>query len=139
MNLPFNIKFTIFDENKPISKTQEKLKETIIQENLRDIIKELFNADDNFKFLDRAEASVCSIDENKQLRLGLDTNNLKNINTPCIFIKNTLHFHQKHSGFKEYFTIEELKYISYKIKNGLEEFLHYEIDEPIIYINIDEL
>ena len=30
MNLPFNIKLVIFDENKPISKTQEKLKETII-------------------------------------------------------------------------------------------------------------
>jgi len=132
MNLPFNIKFTIFDENKPISKTQEKLKETIIWENLRDIIKELFNTDDNFKFLDRAEASVCSIDENKQLRLRLDTNNLKKY-------QHSLHFHQKHSGSKEYFTIEELKYISYKIKNGLEDFLHYEIDEPIIYINIDEL
>lgn len=132
MNLPFNIKFVIFDENKPISKTQEKLKETIIWENLRDIIKELFNTDDNFKFLDRAEASVCSIDENKQLRLRLDTNILKKY-------QHSLHFHQKHSGSKEYFTIEELKYISNRIKNGLEEFLHYEIDEPIIYINIDEL
>lgn len=130
MNLPFNIKFIIFDENKPISKTQEKLKETMIWENLRNIIKELFNTDDNFKFLDRVEASVCSIDENKQLRLRLDTNNLKKY-------QHSLHFHQASS--KEYFTMEELKYISNGIKNGLEEFLHHEIDEPIIYINIDEL
>ena len=56
MNLSFNIKFTIFDENKLISKTQEKLKKTTIWEYLRDIIKELFNIDDNLKFLDRAEA-----------------------------------------------------------------------------------
>jgi len=98
MNLSFNIKFTIFDENKLISKTQEKLKKTTIWEYLRDIIKELFNIDDNLKFLDRAEAYVCSIDENKQLRLRLDTQNLKKY-------QHSLHFHQEHSGSKDYFTI----------------------------------
>jgi hypothetical protein len=35
--------------------------------------------------------------------------------------------------------MEELKHISRKIKIGLEEFLHYEIDEPIFYIKMDEL
>ena len=129
MNLPFNIKFIIFDENEAVSDTQEKLRECIIEGKLRDILKEIFNNDINFKFLNRIEASLCSINENKQLRL--DMNNKKKY-------QHSLHFHQQHSGSKEYFTIEELKYISNKINKGLEAFLYYELDDPILYININE-
>jgi hypothetical protein len=133
MNLPFNVKFIIFDENKEITKQQQKLK-FCINEKIKDILKNKFNHDINYKFLDRMEASLSSIDENKQIRLRIDT-----AHTTCKKYQHSLHFHQKHSCSKEYFTIDELKYISNKIKFGLEKFLHYEIDEPIIYIEIDEL
>ena len=52
--------------------------------------------------------------------------------------QNSLHFEQTHSAFKKYFTIEELKYISNRIKIGLEDYLHYKIDNPIIYIEVDD-
>ena len=52
---------------------------------------------------------------------------------------HSLHFSQKHSQCKEYFSIEELKNISNRIKNELEEYLQYEIDTPILYIETDDL
>lgn len=133
MNLPFNVKFTIFNENKPMTKKQQQLKENLIQNELKNIIMETFSDDENFKFLDRCEASVCSIDENKQLRLQFDDMNNLNKKQP------SFHFHQQHSQCKIFLTMEELKYVSNKIKDGLEKFLCYEIDDPIIYININNL
>jgi hypothetical protein len=134
MTFPFNIKIVIFDENKELLKKQKEIRKELIMDNMRYIFKELFNKDTNYKWLDRMEASVSSIDENKQLRLRFDTSHNENKK-----YQYSLHFHQKHTGSKEYFTIEELKYISDKIKIGLETFLHYEIDEPIIYIQTNEI
>lgn len=134
MNHPFNIKFIIFNEDNKTTKFQKKIKEKIIYEDMRHIIKKIFENDVNYKFLDRVEASVTSLDETKQLRLYFD-----NIHIESIKYQHSLHFHQLHSCCKEYFTLSELKYISNKIKIGLENFLHYEIDEPIIYIEIDQL
>ena len=93
---------------------------------LKALIESSFNNDDNFQFLYRCEPAISSIDETKQLRLENYVN--------CT--SHYLHFDQSHSD--DNFTIEELIYISNKIKNGLEELLHYEIDEPIIYIGVDE-
>jgi hypothetical protein len=129
MNIPFNIKFVLFDESKEVSQNEKEIRKNLIYNNFRYIIKEVFDNDANYKWLDRTEASVSSIDENKQLRLRFDT--LHNENKKYQY---SLHFHQIHTGSKEYFTIEELKYISDKIKIGLETFLHYEIDFPTIYI-----
>ena len=126
MNYPFKIKFTIFDENKVVSEQKQISKQYIMDYGLTDIIKSSFNNDDNLKFLDRCEPSISSIDETKQLRLGNYVD----------WTSHYLHFNQSHSD--DNFTIEELIYISNKIKNGLEELLHYEIDEPIIYIRVDE-
>lgn len=134
MNYPFNIEFVIFDENKEITKNQTKLKKKLIWDDLRDIIKEIFNNDNNYKWLDRIEAAVSSNDEKRQLRLPICTSKIE-----CKKYQHSIHFNQNHTASKEYFTMEELKYISGKIKNGLEVFLHYEINEPIIYINVDEL
>jgi hypothetical protein len=63
MTFPFNIQFVIFDENKELSKNQKELRKTLLWDNLRGIIKELFNNDVNIKWLDRVEASVSSNDE----------------------------------------------------------------------------
>jgi hypothetical protein len=133
MEYSFNVKFVIFDENKQVSEIQQQLRKTLIYDELRNIIKKIFINDNTYKFLDRFEASVSSIDEYKQLRLSLDTihENLKQY-------QHSLHFHQNHSCCKTYFTIEELKYISNRIKIGLEDYLNYKIDNPIIYIEVDE-
>lgn len=84
MNYPFNIEFVIFDENKEVSVSQKETRKQLIWENLRFIIKKVFNDDDYYNFLDRVEASVSSND----------------------------------------------------IKIGLEEFLHYEINESVFYIEM---
>lgn len=134
MEHSFNVKFIIFDENKPVTNKQKTLRKTIIYDKLREILQNVFKNDENYKFLDRVEASVSSIDENKQLRLRFDT--------PHIILNqyhHSLHFHQTHSGSKKKFTIEELKYISNMIKIGLEDYLNYKIDNPIIYIEVDDL
>ena len=134
MNYPFNIEFVIFDENKEVSVSQKETRKQLIWENLRYIIKKAFNDDIHYNFLDRVEASVSSNDKKKQLRLSIDTLHIESKK-----YQHSIHFNQKHSSSKEYFTMEELKHISSKIKIGLEDFLHYEIDEPIFYIKMDEL
>jgi len=141
MSLPFNIKFTIFDENKPLTQKQINIRNNLIDSNnidndMKKILKNIINlysyTSFDFKFLDRIEPSISSIDEKKQLRMNLTF--LLNEKYP-----HSLHFSQKHSQSKEYFSLEELKNISNRIKNELEEYLHYEIDTPILYIEIDDL
>lgn len=132
MNHRFKVEFIIFNKNKKVSKKQKELKQLMMYgELLNDILKDEFKDDLNYKYLDRAEASISSIDETKQLRLIFD-NLLEEYS-------HSLHFHQNHSSASQCFTFEELKYISMKIKNRLEIYLKYEIDEPIIYISVDEL
>ena len=122
MNYPFNIKFEIFDENKETTKKQRELRKKLIKDDMINIIKSLFDNDDNYKWLDRVEASVSSNDKKKQLRLSIDTFHIENKN-----YQHSIHFNQQHSCSKEYFSIDELKYISSKIKFGLESFLHYKV------------
>jgi hypothetical protein len=133
MEYPFKIKFVIFNENDKVLKKEEKIRQSLIYNDLKEILKVVFANDINYKYLDRVEAAVSSMDENKQLRLFFDTGHeiLKKY-------QHSLHFHQDHNNCKNNFTIEELKYISNKIKIGLEQFLHYEIDNPIIYMEIDD-
>ena len=134
MEYSFNVKFIIFDENKQVTDTQKTLRKMIIYDDIREILKKVFKNDKNYKFLDRVEASVSSIDENKQLRLRFDT---QHINSKQYH--HSLHFGQTHSCCKKNFTIEELKYITNIIKLGLEDYLKYKIDNPIIYIEVDDL
>ena len=135
MSYPFNIKFVIFDENKDVSKKQKELRHSMIfEDTLKKILKEAFINDEHYKFLERAEPSMSSIDEKKQLRLRFNT-----VHFEFKQHQHSLHFHQLHSSSQEYFNLEELKIISEKIKNELETFLHYQIDEPIIYIDISYL
>jgi hypothetical protein len=132
MNMRFNIKFTIFDENKPLTKKQIQLRNKLIDINnsdndIKKILKNAITGLNDYKFLDRLEPSICSVDEKKQLRLTFTQS------------KHSLHFNQHHSSCKEYFSIEELKIFTNKVKNELEEYLHYEIDMPILYIELDDL
>ena len=134
--IPFNIKFTIFDEDKNLSQKQIKIRNHLIDMNnidndMKKILKNSIIDFNEYKFLDRVEPSISSIDEKKQLRMKLSYI----VNNKYL---HSLHFSQKHSQCKEYFSIEELKNISNRIKNELEEYLHYEID-TFLYIEIDNL
>ena len=135
MNIPFNLKFTIFDENKPLTQEQIKIRTMLIDINnidndMKKILKNAISTLNEYKFLDRVEPSISSIDEKKQLRLSFQSYIREN--------KHSLIFNQHHSQCKEYFSIEELKIISNNIKNEIEDFLHYEID-AILYVELDDL
>ena len=132
MSYPFKVKFVIFDENKKVSITQQGVRRDLLWNNsLRDIIRQVFENDGKYKWLNRAEAAVSSIDEQKQLRATVDSPRLD-----WLKYQHYIYFNQYNSN--NYFTMEELKYISIRIKYGLEEYLGYEIDEPIIYIEADD-
>jgi hypothetical protein len=135
MSYPFKVKFVIFDENKKVSITQQGVRRDLLWNNsLRDIIRKVFENDGNYKWLDRVEAAVSSIDEQKQLRVTVDSPHLD-----WAEYQHYIYFNQYQSHSNNYFTMEELKYISIRIKYGLEEYLGYEIDEPIIYIEAGDL
>ena len=130
MNIPFKIKFTIFDENTPLTKQQIEIMKNLVyafDNDLKKILTHSIADLHDFKFLDRCEPAISNIDETKQLRLTW-------INT----YKHSLHFNQCHSLCTEYFSIEELKNISNRIKTELEEYLHHEID-TVLYIDVDSL
>jgi hypothetical protein len=136
MNIPFNVKFTIFNEVKPLTEKQKQIKNKLIDMNNKDndmkkILKYAITELNDYKFLDRVEPSISNIDETKQLRLSLQQhlNSNDEYQHSLIFIQNKC---------KEYFSIEELKIITKSIKNELEEYLHYEID-TFLYIEIDNL
>lgn len=118
---PFGVEFKMFEEFMPISREQRELLLKLIYDDLRTMFKRIFDGDPNCKFLDRCEACVSSFDEKKQLRLDMKRTTFG------------LCFHQCHSGSKEYFTIDELRYISTKIKYGLDSYLLYDIGNPVVY------
>jgi hypothetical protein len=130
MNMQFNIKFTIFDENQPLTKKQIQIRNNLSNDDMKQILKNAIIGLNDYKFLDRVEPSISSIDETKQLRLAWSQSDQ---------YKYSLYFNQRHSCCKEYFSIEELKNISNRIKNELDEYLHYDIGMPILYIELDDL
>lgn len=132
MNIPFNIKFTIFDENEPLTKQQIDIMKKLLyafDNDLKKILKHSITDLPDFKFLARYEPAISNFDETKQLRLTWMQPNA---------YKHSLHFNQCHSLCTEYFSIEELKNISNRIKTELEEYLHHEID-TVLYVELDSL
>lgn len=130
-NIPFNIKFTIFDESKTLSTKQIKIMKSLVDDNdLKEILKHAISDFPDYKFLNRCEPAISTIDEKKQLRYSWIQPNT---------YKHSLHFNQYHSTCKEYFTIEEIKTISNRVKTELEEYLHFEIDTPLLYLEVDAL
>jgi hypothetical protein len=133
MSYPFSVEFNIFYKNMVIDqkaidimnklKTGFHMKDCILK---RIISYSVENLDNKYKLFERAEPSISSIDEKKQLRLAIDK----------LEYKNSIYFNQTGS---EYFTIEELKDISQKVKEELEEYLRFEIFEPIIYIETNRV
>lgn len=136
MSYPFNLKFVIFNESEDVSQEQKDIKKhMIISGNLKNILENSFRNDTQYKLLEGNRLIISSVDEKKQLRMVISINHLLSIGS----YKHSIDFHQGHCQYKEYFSLEELKYISQKIKNGLEEYLSYEIDESILYIDVNHL
>lgn len=66
--MQFNIKFTIFDENQPLTKKQIQIRNKLVDMNNEDndmkkILKYAITGLNDYKFLDRVEPSISSIDE----------------------------------------------------------------------------
>ena len=102
MNIPFKLKFVIFDEDKEVSAKQKEIrKQLILGDGFKDIIKNAFSNDAGYKFLNRCEASISSVDEQKQLRMSIWTPHLI-----CKKYQHSIHFNQDHSSSKLYFSID---------------------------------
>jgi hypothetical protein len=134
--IPFKIKFAIFDESKTLTKKQIEIMKSLLDvfdddyDNvLKKILKQSISDLPNYKFLSRMEPAISTIDEKTQLRHTWIQPNT---------YKHSLHFNQCHSSCEKYFTIEELKTISNRIKTNLEEYLHFEILEVVIYLEVDD-
>ena len=129
--LRFHIKFDMFDETKPLAMKQNKIIEKmtsskIIDNDLKKILKYAINELDNYKFLDRLEPAISSIDEKKQLRCSTNLGAVK---------KHYLIFSQRGESI---IPIEELKIIGKKIQNEIEEYLHYSV-YTTLFIDIDKI
>ena len=132
-NIRFNVKLSIFKETNGLLKEQIKIIiQNLMDDNdiLKQILKNSIKDLTDYKFLDRSEPAISSIDETKQLRLTRKRPNK---------YEHSLCFNQLHSHSKEYFSMEELNTIANRIKTELEEYLQIEIDTPILYIAVDEL
>ena len=139
MRTRFNIQFVIFDEDKNEDVYSMHMHSHIFENMLTNRLKEAFINDEHYKFLETPcpMRVLSSIDEKKQLRLRFSEDYYVHFDFKRH--QHSLHFQQLHSNSQEYFNLEELKIISAKIKKELETFLHYQIDEPIIYIDISYL
>jgi hypothetical protein len=119
----FNIEFIIFNQNEIITKTDKKIKDKLINNDLSQILSLAIKDLQNYKILDRMEPSISSIDENIQLRL-------RYLSKEYDMNKNSLFFYQNNKE-GHYFEIDELIKISKRIRKELEWYLHYTIEVNI--------
>ena len=133
MNYSFSVKFKIFYYY-PLTKKDLNLRQKLC-EDFHSILKTIvIDFSDKYKYLERCEPSISSLDEKKQLRMDF-TSMLNQDKTQSCYLE----FNQRQS-YGEYFSMEELKLICQRIKQELEEkYLSYEIEEPILFIHIDDI
>jgi hypothetical protein len=133
MNYSFSVKFKIF-YSYPLTKKDLNLREKLCEE-FHNIFKTIVTEfSDKYKYLERCEPSISSLDERKQLRMDFTSMLNQDKTQSCYLI-----FDQKQS-YGEYFSLEELKTICQRIKQELEEnYLPYEIQEPMLFIHTDDI
>jgi len=133
MNYSFSVKFKIF-YHYPLTTKELKLRE-ILCEDFHTILKTIVeDFSDKYKYLERCEPSISSLDEKKQLRMDFCSMLNQDETQSCYLI-----FDQKQSH-GEYFSLEELKVICQRIKQQLEEnYLPYDIQEPMLFIHTDDI
>lgn len=135
-NYPFHIEFLIFDPTvDSITSEQKAIRDQLICTDLHTILQTVFKDDDRYKYLKRAEPSLSSLDERKQLRLR----SMDFIYNKIKKYQYSLDFTQLYSFRDEYFTLDELNYITRKIQGGLEGYLGYDIPEPMLYIKMSNM
>jgi len=116
-----------------LSKKQLLKRETLC-EDLHNIINNVcLTMNGRYKYLERCEPSLCSLDEQKQFRLNCDFYFGNKKTSPYI------EFNQNECWNKQYFTLQELREICKHIQSELEEYLCYKIDEPELFISIYEI
>ncbi len=132
-NYPFEIEFILFNKNVPITQKQKELRNELIGK-LKIIIEISMEKFRNYKLLNRAEPSISTQDERKQLRFSWDTSHLK-----CDKYIHSLYFHQRHSASIEYFTMDELKEIAESLNKQFGCYLGYDLDPPVISVNTSQI
>lgn len=136
MNQPFSIKFQIFYHSS-ITENDLRTRQELCQE-LHTILKNIISdSPDKYKYLNRCEPAISSLDEKKQLRM-CEQSYLNPIKEEAKYIE----FNQSQS-YGEYFSLQEIKMFSQKIKEELDKYLldnsfFYRINDPIIYYEIDD-
>jgi len=134
MVLPFQIEFTIFDPRERLTHRQIDLKRKLLKVDLHNIVQDVVGKLDStkFKYIRRYEATIASLDENKQLRSYYQTN-LKHmgLRDHCIY------FHQFQSNGT--FLNDELLEVSRALKYGLEGYLEYKIDDPRVFVTLSDI
>jgi len=137
-NYPFNIKIQIFDDKiNSKCKYDINLKRKLI-EDMPNIFKNVLKHIDlcnEFKYLERVEPSLSNMDETKQIRL--DESHLQSIyrNEEAKKDKCYIYFNQLYCE-NEYFDYKELELIFKILKNVLEEYLGYNINNPQISLEL---
>lgn len=135
MNYCFSIKFKVFYY--PITKEDLQIRKKLC-EYFHVIFKTIADESNNtYKYLNRIEPTISSLDEKKQLRMELGSM-FNNDKTELYYIE----FNQKHSCCIEYFNLEELKFLSHRIMKELDENFFHQHDytqDPIIYIHANEI
>jgi len=133
MNYSFGVKFKIFNIY-PLTKKELNIREKLC-EKFHNIFKTIvIDLSDKYKYLERFEPAISSLDERKQLRMNI-TSLLNQDKTESCYLE----FNQRQNA-GEYFSLEELKFICQRIKQELEEnYLTYEIQEPMVFIYTDEI
>jgi hypothetical protein len=58
MNLPFNIKFVIFDENNDLTRDQKGIRIKLVDNDIEKILKYAISTLNEYKFLDRVEPAT---------------------------------------------------------------------------------
>jgi hypothetical protein len=134
MTHPFQIEFEIFDKTKSLNDKQLSIRNELVYGiAMKNIIKKVVTLidDKQFKLLDRHEAAISSVDEQKQLRLSNHCSRTARY--------HSIYFHQKHSGSKMNFTEGELLVIVKAMTHCLEGFLGYSICVPKLSIDLNDL
>ena len=146
MIYPFKIKFVIINEYK---KKEFKLFKNLLStkissvpninnlvENINKILESEFNNDSYFNFINEKTITINSKCNEKKLLMYWSSEYLPYHHDYKIYHQN-LNFFQPTIDVKQFLSINELKYISKKIKNAIEKYLGYQINNPIIYLEIE--
>jgi hypothetical protein len=128
---PFDIEIILFNKNDDFTPETIVVRDKLLNKDIYEVIQiAIDNLQNKYKvkISNNKVPIILSHDEKKELTL---------LSLPLIDLpkyKYSLYFVQKQLN-NQYFTISELKEITDKLKDVFEEYLGYEIDDPIIFLD----